>query len=184
MPKIAIFASGAGTNAREIINYLTQSQSSVRVELLITNNKNSGLVHIAKREKIPCVIIDNSFHSNGVNTLTILKQHAIQWVILAGFLRKIPLELIRGFSNRIINLHPSLLPKYGGKGMYGKHVHEAVLLNNEIESGITIHIVNEEYDQGAILFQAKCKIESGETITSLALKIQKLEHQYYPIIIE
>ena len=133
---------------------------------------------------VPIVYFSNSDFADGKVILDFLQKRKIQWLVLAGFLRKIELNIVEAFENRIFNLHPSLLPKYGGKGMYGKFVHEAVLKAGETQSGISIHLVNSEFDKGEILRQAKCNVEKGQTVEELAIKIQKLEHEFFPKVIE
>lgn len=184
MPNIAIFASGAGSNARQIIRFFSDSNHGVHVKLIITNKATAGVVEVAKNANVDVLVLKNEVFIEGSELVKMLRKHQINWIVLAGFLRKIPLDLIRVYTDRIINLHPSLLPKYGGKGMYGKFVHDAVILNNEKESGITIHLVNEEYDTGEILFQESCLIEKGDTIEDLTKKIHDLEHKYFPQVIK
>ncbi len=183
MSNIAIFASGTGSNARKIIHYFSRTESPVHVKLIVSNKQDSGVINIAKENNIRFQIA-NDENLNSQSFINDLRFNDIDWIILAGFLRKIPGRLISNYKNRIINLHPSLLPKYGGKGMYGKHVHQAVIENKEIESGITIHLVNEEFDQGEILFQTSCKVLINDDAHSLAKRVQQLEHRYYPLVIE
>lgn len=184
MSKVAIFASGAGSNAKEIVRFLREKQSAVEVVTFVTNKKDAGINQVATLYNIPIQLFSNQQFVEVIEVIEYLKSMKVEWIVLAGFLRKIDLKLIKEFNNRIINIHPSLLPKYGGKGMYGRFVHEAVLSNNEKESGITIHLVNEEFDKGEVIFQAKCKIESGKTVEELAKDIQKLEHEWFPKVIE
>lgn len=183
MINIAVFASGSGTNAQNLIEYY-QSHSSIRVKLIVCNNPNAGVIERAKKLNIPVSLINKIELANGAELLAKLKQFQIDTIVLAGFLMLIPPYLVQAFPNRIINIHPALLPKFGGKGMYGAKVHESVLAQGEIESGISIHLVNEHYDEGAILFQAKCEIASNETPDSLAQKIHALEYKHYPKVIE
>lgn len=182
MNNIAILASGAGSNAQEIIQYFKHSQ--VNIALIITNNPKAGVLNIAAGHNIPTLIIDKDRFFNGDAYVNDLKEKKIELIVLAGFLWKVPDALIAAFPNRIINIHPALLPKYGGKGMYGKFVHQAVLDNKEKESGITIHIVDGHYDNGDIIFQATCPIMENDTADSLAKRVQQLEHEHYPKIIE
>ncbi len=179
---IAIFASGAGSNAQKIIGYFRQ-HPRVKVALIVSNNLKAGVLEIAEKESIPTLIIEKSeFEKNGyVNEL---HNFEIGFIVLAGFLWKIPPMLIKEYPESIINIHPALLPAYGGKGMYGKKVHEAVINAQEIESGITIHYVDEIYDNGKIIFQAKCPVWEYDTPESLAEKIHGLEHGHYPKEIE
>jgi phosphoribosylglycinamide formyltransferase-1 len=184
MVNIAIFASGNGTNAERLINYFGGS-TQVKIKLIITNNEDAGIVNIANNYKKNLQIISKATLTNYAEQfIDFLKTEKVDLIVLAGFLLKIPEELVHAFPNRIINIHPSLLPKYGGKGMYGKFVHEAVIANQEKQSGITIHFVNEEYDKGEIILQEKCTVNDSETIDSLAKKIQELEHHFLPLAVE
>jgi phosphoribosylglycinamide formyltransferase-1 len=184
MVNIAIFASGKGSNAEQIINYFSSS-TQVKIKLIVTNNENAGIVDIANNYKKNLQLISKATLTNyAAQFVDFLKTEKVDLIILAGFLLKIPEELVNAFPNRIINIHPSLLPKFGGKGMYGKHVHEAVIAANETQSGITIHLVNEEYDKGKIILQQTCIIDQNETPLSLAKKIQELEHEFLPIAVE
>lgn len=181
--KIAIFASGTGSNAANIIQYFEKS-SVAEIVLVISNKADALAVRKAQNKDVKAVVFNNeSFKKNGV-VLNYLKSVAIDFIILAGFLMKVPSDIIHAYPNKIVNLHPSLLPKYGGKGMYGKHVHSAVIEAQESESGISIHFVNEEYDEGAIIFQAKVSVEKGDSVEMLAQKIQQLEHRFFPKVIE
>jgi phosphoribosylglycinamide formyltransferase-1 len=183
MKRIAIFASGTGTNAQKIIEHFKHNKR-ISVALIFSNNPAAGVLEIAKKEKIPSIIIDREkfFKSNYYQQL--LKENNIQWIVLAGFLWKIPSELISAFPERIINIHPALLPKYGGKGMYGSKVHEAVIQSGDKESGITIHYVDEIYDHGKIIFQARSPVSADENAASLGEKIHELEHKHFPTVIE
>jgi phosphoribosylglycinamide formyltransferase-1 len=180
---IAIFASGAGSNAQKIIDHFAASQD-VKVALVVCNKPGAGVISIANKHQIPVQLIEKVSFFNGDHYLPILKQHHINYIILAGFLWKVPAELVVAFPKRIINIHPALLPKYGGKGMFGHHVHEAVISNKENESGITIHYVDEQYDHGAVIFQTTCHVNAADTADTLAGRVHELEHQYYPQIIE
>ena len=180
MSEIAIFASGAGSNADRILHFLKETQSNVEVDCVLTNKKGVGIYEVTQNHGVPLFHFSNADFEEGLLVLQLLQKRKIEWIVLAGFLRKVEPILVDGYSDRIFNLHPSLLPKYGGKGMYGKNVHKAVLEAGEIESGISIHLVNSEFDKGEIVFQAKCTIEKGQTVEELAEKIQKLEHQYFP----
>ena len=183
LPRICIFASGAGTNAERIIDHFRRHPIA-RVALIACNKPGAGVTMIAAKENIPVLMMEREkyFHANAY--LDELKKDKIDWIVLAGFLWKIPDELIKAYPNRIINLHPALLPKFGGKGMHGLRVHEAVIEAGEKESGISIHYINEEYDEGKVIFQEKCIVEPWDTPESLAKKIQVLEHQHYPIVLE
>lgn len=182
MIKIAIFASGNGSNAEKIIGFFHGSKV-IKVELIVSNKPTAGVVQIANKWHVPGLIIERQQFYNGDHYLEDLKSNQIDFIVLAGFLWKIPVELINAFPQKIINIHPALLPKYGGKNMYGNYVHEAVVASTDTESGITIHYVDEHYDHGDIIFQAKCGINAGETAASLAEKIHRLEHAHFPKII-
>lgn len=180
--KIAIFASGAGSNAQKIINHF-KAGSLAKVSLILCNKPDAGVFHIAKKEGIEAILLEKEqFKKDGYGKF--LKEKGIDLVVLAGFLLKIPKPLIAIFPNKIINIHPALLPNYGGKGMYGQHVHEAVINNKETESGITIHYVDEQYDHGHIIFQAKCPVLDEDNADLLAQRIHALEHLHFPHIIE
>ncbi len=182
MKNIAVFASGAGTNAQKIIDYFKNS-SLGKVSLIGSNNHLAGVVKIAAAENIPVLIFDKKeFNDSGY--LHALRSECVDFIALAGFLWKIPGILIENFPGKIINIHPALLPGYGGKGMYGSAVHDAVIKAGEKQSGITIHYVDEKYDHGRIIFQATCPTDKNETVDSLAKKIHLLEHKYYPLEIE
>lgn len=182
MHSIIIFASGAGSNAQAIIDYFRE-RKDVQVSIIVSNKKDAGVLSIAKKENIPSSIIDKSI-INSASFVEELKSKKPSLIILAGFLWRIPDTIIRAFPDKIINIHPSLLPKYGGKGMYGANVHNAVLNNNETESGITIHNVNEVYDDGATILQAHCHVLANDNINTLANRIHKLEHYYFPRTID
>jgi len=180
---IAIFASGAGSNTRKIIEYFENKGLCIKVSLIVCNVPGAGVLDIAEEKGIPSLMINKTdFAANGY--VESLKNAGIDFIVLAGFLWKVPEVLVRAYPKAIINIHPALLPKYGGKGMYGAHVHEAVIAVGEKESGITIHWVNEHYDEGAIIFQAKCSIDANDTATSLANKIHVLEHAHFAPTIE
>ena len=181
---IAIFASGAGTNAEVIIKRLHTYLGEIKASLalIVSNNADAGVLNIAKNNHIAFEIIDckNTVLQEIPSAyLTVLTKHKIDFIILAGYLKKIPVEVIKSYPQKIVNIHPALLPAYGGAGMYGMHVHEAVIAAAEKQSGITIHYVDEVYDHGKIIFQASCIIENGETAENLAKKIHVLEHKYY-----
>lgn len=184
--RVAIFASGTGTNAKKIIEFFdNQDNNSIAtINLIITNNPNAEVIKLAENKGIPVVIVQRERFIQGDGYLPELLKWEIQYVILAGFLWKIPQGILAAFRGRILNIHPALLPKFGGKGMYGHFVHEAVIASGEQKSGITIHEVNEHYDEGNPVFQAQCEIDAGETPQSLAKKIQQLEHQHYPRVIK
>ncbi len=185
---IAIFASGTGSNAEVILQKLPTFLHScnVKINLILTNNRDAGVLNIAKQFGIPAeVILLKNLPANVVETnyLRVLAQYEIDFIILAGYLKKIPGAVTATYPKNIVNIHPALLPAYGGGGMYGRHVHEAVLAAGEKQSGITVHYVDEVYDHGQIIFQAGCQIEPTDTPASLAQKILGLEHQHYSEII-
>lgn len=181
--QIAIFASGAGSNAKKIIDYF-ENNKLVTVALIVCNKLKAGVVEIAGQYNIDTLIIERTTFFNELTYIAELKKRGIDFIILAGFLWKIPTSLIQAYPNKIVNIHPALLPKFGGKGMYGNFVHEAVIAAEEKESGITIHYVDEQYDHGNIIFQAACPIIEGDTAGSVAAKIHLLEHLHYPAVIE
>ncbi|NOT50951.1 MAG: phosphoribosylglycinamide formyltransferase [Chitinophagaceae bacterium] len=180
---IAVFASGAGSNAQKIIDHF-RSHPSINVSLIVCNNPSAGVLQIANKEGIPVLLIEKERFIRGDAYIKELEEHTIGFIVLAGFLWKIPAALITMYPGKIINIHPALLPKYGGKGMYGKAVHQAVINAGENESGITIHYVDEVYDHGKTIFQARCPVLSSDTAESLAQRIHKLEHEHYSQVIE
>lgn len=181
--QLAIFASGTGTNAQNIIQYF-KNHSKVSVSLIVSNKRNAGVLNIAKEHNINSLIIEKGAFENSSEYVTSLQELGITHIVLAGFLWKMPKKFIEAYPNKIINIHPALLPKYGGKGMYGMYVHKAVIEHREQQSGITIHYVNEAYDEGAIIFQATCSVENGDTAESLSSKVHQLEYKHFPAIIE
>lgn len=182
MIKIAILASGSGTNAEALAHHFS-GHSGIEVALILSNKSSAGVLERASRLNIPSkVFTKEALEQEGF--VDFLKHEGIDYIILAGFLLKIPEAMVRAYPNRILNIHPALLPKYGGKGMYGSHVHNAVIANHEKESGITIHLVNEAYDEGQPLFQAKVPLEPTDDADSLALKIHALEHEHFPRVVE
>jgi phosphoribosylglycinamide formyltransferase-1 len=180
--KIALLASGKGSNAKNISTFFKDSEN-ISVELICSNNSASPVFDFCKKNNISSCLIKGNPKEAFEKLLLLIKKSKIDYLVLCGFLLKIPEFIISEYKNKIINIHPSLLPKHGGKGMYGSKVHKAVLLNNEKTSGITVHFVNEEYDKGTILFQKKYTLSSFETAESLAIAIQKLEHKYFPSVI-
>ena len=181
--KIAIFASGAGSNAEKIIDHLAH-HASLRVALIVCNKTGAGVLSISEKHHIPSLLINKETFFGGDAYVAVLKEYGIDFIVLAGFLWKIPVTLINAYPGKIINIHPALLPKYGGKGMYGMRVHESVIAAGEKESGITIHYVNEHFDEGEPIFQASCKVDEHDTPESLAQKIHALEHAHFPLVIE
>jgi formyltetrahydrofolate-dependent phosphoribosylglycinamide formyltransferase len=180
--RIAIFASGSGSNAQQIIQYF-KDNSNIEIKLIVCNKPGAGVLTIAEKAGIPSLLIDKERFFNGDHYLPELQKHNIDLIVLAGFLWKVPEALIKAYPKKIVNIHPALLPKYGGKGMFGAYVHNAVISNKETESGISIHYVDELYDHGAVIFQARCAVDENDTADSLAKKIHSLEHKHYPIVI-
>ena len=180
---IAIFASGAGSNAEKIIAQLKQ-HSSIEVSVVLCNKPDAGVLTIAAANHIPSIIIEKERFFRGDAYVPVLKEYGIGFIVLAGFLWKIPSALIDAYPKKIINIHPALLPKHGGKGMYGMRVHESVIGAGEKESGITIHYVNEHFDEGEPIFQASCAVDENDTAESLAQKIHALEHMHFAEVIE
>ena len=182
MKNIVLFASGSGSNVEKIIHYFKDS-TNVKIVAIFSNNATAKVLEKAKFYQIECQIVPKE-ELNSSQFAEKMRELNPDLIILAGFLLKFPSEIISLFPNRIINIHPALLPKYGGKGMYGMHVHQAVLENNEAETGITIHYVNENYDEGAFIFQQSVTIEGCNTAEEIAVKVLQLEHYHFPIIIE
>ena len=183
MKRIAIFASGRGTNAENICKYFKNSKQ-ISVVLICTNNSKANVLKKLNSYNLKHLI----FTKEEMNDLSLiedaLEELSIDLIVLAGFLLKIPTKIIKKYNNKIINVHPSLLPKYGGKGMYGSNVHRAVLLNKETKSGVTFHFVSEEYDEGQIILQKNCLVTHGDSVKSLQKKIQSLEYKYFPLVIK
>jgi phosphoribosylglycinamide formyltransferase-1 len=180
---LAIFASGGGSNARALIEYF-KNNAIIKTSLIVVNNPHAGVINIGMESNIPVQIVSKYDIYQSNNLLEILKEKRIDYLILAGFLWLIPKSLLETYPNRILNIHPSLLPKYGGKGMYGIHVHEQVKKNFEKETGVTIHLVNEKYDDGDILFQQSCLLSDKLSVEEIAAKVLVLEHQNYGKVIE
>jgi phosphoribosylglycinamide formyltransferase-1 len=180
---IAIFASGAGSNAEKIICYFKDKKQAA-VKLIVCNKEGAGVIQIAADNNLPVLLIEKERFFRGDGYVVELQQMSIDFIVLAGFLWKIPATLTDSYSNRIINIHPALLPKYGGKGMYGSKVHAAVIEAGETESGITIHYVDEHYDNGKIIFQATCPVLKDDTADDLAHRIHLLEHENFPRVVD
>jgi phosphoribosylglycinamide formyltransferase-1 len=180
---IAILASGAGSNAQKILEHFSD-RMDIAVRLIVTNKQEAGVLNIAKVASIDTFIVTRDSFYATTDLLVELDKRNIDFIVLAGFLWLIPPYLIQHYPDRIINIHPALLPKYGGKGMYGHFVHEAVHLAKETHSGITIHYVNEKYDEGSIVFQERCEILPSDQPEDIARKVQVLEHFYYPTVID
>lgn len=183
MKKLALFASGNGTNVQQIIEYFKYNDN-INIELVIVNKKDAYVRQRAKDLGVEDIYFSREDFYNSNKVLDVLKEREIDFIVLAGFLWMVPQNIIDNFPNSIINIHPALLPKYGGKGMYGHHVHETVIANKEKESGITIHYVNDHYDEGQIIFQKKCEVMPTDTADDLAAKIHLLEKEYFPKVIE
>ncbi len=181
--RIAIFASGSGSNAQKIMEYFKYS-SLAEVALVLSNNPDAYVLQRADNFEIPTHVFDRQAFYETDEIIDILKRLEIDLIVLAGFLWLVPQNLLKAFPNKIINIHPALLPKYGGKGMYGDRVHKAVLEAGDEEHGITIHFVNENFDEGEVIYQAKFKIESEDSLEIIKFKGQQLEHQHFPKIIE
>ncbi len=181
---VSLFASGSGSNALAIMRYFRENPFPVRIRFSVfCNNPEAGIVEKARRGGAEEVILFNRNEFKEGAVLQWLQERDTQLIVLAGFLWLVPAEIVRAFPYKILNIHPALLPKYGGKGMYGMHVHEAVLAAGDLRSGITIHYVNEQYDQGAIVLQAGCEVLPSDTAETLQKRIQSLEHKYYPSIV-
>lgn len=183
MKRIVIFASGSGTNAENLITFFNNSDYA-SVVLVLSNNPQAKVLERAKRLKVSTLTFNKIEFSEIDDVLNILKASKPDLIVLAGFLWKFPIKILNEFLNKVINIHPALLPRYGGKGMYGMHVHEAVVENKEVETGITIHFVNEHYDEGAIIFQAKCNVNPEDSPKDVAAKIHELEMEHFPKVVE
>jgi phosphoribosylglycinamide formyltransferase-1 len=183
MKNIAIFASGSGTNAENIIKYFS-NRNSAKVAVVFSNKQDAFVLERAAKLNVLSIFFDrNQFYSSDTVSEQ-LKKYKIDFIVLAGFLLLVPSEILKAYPHRIVNIHPALLPSYGGKGMYGDKVHQAVISNGEKESGITIHYVNEHYDEGDIIFQAKCPVLPDDSPDSLAHRIHELEYRHFPSVIE
>ena len=183
MKQIAIFASGAGSNAARMIDYFRHHET-VKISLIVCNKPGAGVLGIAEKEEIPVLMIEKEGFFRGNGYVDELRKAGIDFLVLAGFLWKIPTTLVKAYPGKIINIHPALLPKYGGKGMYGRFVHEAVIAAGEKETGITIHYVDEIYDHGKVLFQARVQLEPADTPATVAQKVHQLEYEHFPKIVE
>ncbi len=183
MKNIAIFASGTGSNAKKIIEYFAHHQN-IKVSLVVSNRGSAPVLTMASSNGVDTFVIQRQSFYHTEEVLDVLKKYQIDCIVLAGFLWLIPPYLIQYFPNKIVNIHPALLPKYGGKGMYGSYVHQAVKAANEKESGVTIHLIDEVYDRGKMLFQQSCELKPSDTAEEIARKVLKLEHQYFAPIIE
>lgn len=182
MINVAIFLSGTGSNAINIIKYFSNHQR-IKINLIISNNSKSPIIPILVKKAIKYVVFSRKDFINGHVVLNELEKNKISYIVLAGFLLRISSLIIDSFPNRIINVHPSLLPEFGGKGMYGMHVHNSVFKSKKNQTGITIHEVNQDYDKGRIIFQAKCDLLANDSPRNIQRKVQRLEHKFYPTII-
>ena len=181
--RLAIFASGSGSNAEEFMKRFGQ-HPQMEVALIVTNNPNAGVIERAQRHSVEVLVVENKTLNDPEASLTPLQSRKIDWVVLAGWLRLIPTFLIEAFPHRIVNIHPALLPKFGGKGMYGKHVHQAVFYQKEKESGITIHFVNAHFDEGEIIEQFKTELSEADTPAIIEQKVRALEINHYASVVE
>lgn len=192
MRKIAVFASGSGSNAENIYEFFNckkkddngEADCIAKVELIITNKKDAYVLERAKRLGVESVVFEKEKWTDGLEVLDYLKSKDIDFIVLAGFLLKVPPAIISHYPMAIVNIHPALLPKFGGKGMYGDNVHKAVIEAKEVKSGITIHYVNENYDEGDIIFKSECDVTSTDDFNSLATKVHELEYAHFPKVIE
>ena len=180
--RIAIFASGSGTNAEAIIKYF-KDHPLIKIELVLTNNSNALVLERAKKFAVPAKVFNREEFSSDV-VVSWLREYGVTHIVLAGFLWLIPASLLKSYPNEIINIHPALLPKFGGKGMYGMKIHELIRSLNETETGITIHLINDKYDEGPILYQGRCEVASTDTPKDIANKVHQMEHANYPLVIE
>tara|TARA_B100000809_G_scaffold266599_1_gene330163 strand:+ start:18976 stop:19548 length:573 start_codon:yes stop_codon:yes gene_type:complete len=183
MKRMVVFASGSGTNAENIIKYF-QKTNLAEVTLVLSNKSDAKVLYRAEKLSVPSESFTKSEFIDSDKIITILRKESPDLIVLAGFLLKFPEFILKEFPNKVINIHPALLPKYGGKGMYGMHVHESVVKHKEPETGITIHYVNENYDEGAVIFQERFQLSENDTAASVASKIHELEYEYFPKVIE
>lgn len=180
---IAIFASGSGTNAENIINYF-KDNDEVTIKLVVSNKSDAFVLQRAKNLNVPSAVCSKTDWATGEKILDLMKENEIDFIVLAGFLLKVPEKLLEAYPRRIVNIHPALLPKHGGKSMYGSKVHEAVVADGDKESGITIHYIDEHYDQGQTIYQAKCEVLPTDTPDDVAKKVHALEYKWFPVVIE
>jgi phosphoribosylglycinamide formyltransferase-1 len=183
MNNLAVFASGSGTNAENLVKYFSKEGSVMDPVVIISNRRGAYVHERARMLGVPSVTFSGEEFESDV-VLQTLQRYGVEWIVLAGFLLKVPEVLLRAFPRRVINIHPALLPKFGGKGMYGRHVHEAVVAAGESESGITVHYVDEHYDEGEIIFQASCPVLPSDTPDDVAGKVHELEYKFVPKVIE
>ncbi|MBP5502321.1 MAG: phosphoribosylglycinamide formyltransferase [Bacteroidales bacterium] len=183
MWNVTIFASGSGTNAENIFNYFKDSKL-VRIGLLITDNPKAFVIERCRRHSVPCLVLSKRLIDDTDFMLGVLRDFRTNFVVLAGYIKLVPDYIVTAFDQRIVNIHPSLLPKHGGKGMYGNRVHQSVLDSGDKESGITIHFIDNDYDRGSVIFQAKCPVLPDDTADTLAQRVHALEYEHYPKVIE
>lgn len=183
MTNIAVFASGSGSNAENIVNYFAKN-TEIRVSMILTNKQDAYVITRAEKLGVPCRVFSRSELMSDEGVLQLLQEKGIDYIVLAGFLLLVPPNIISAYCGKIVNIHPALLPNYGGKGMYGDNVHRAVKEAGETESGITIHHVNEHFDSGDIIFQAKCTVTENDTSDDIANKVHALEYEHFPSVIE
>ncbi|MBO7142318.1 MAG: phosphoribosylglycinamide formyltransferase [Bacteroidales bacterium] len=183
MWNVTIFASGSGSNAENIFNYFKDSKL-VRIGLVITDNPKAFVIERCRRHSVPCLVLSKRLIDDADFMLGVLRDFRTNFVVLAGYIKLVPDYIVSAFDQRIVNIHPSLLPKHGGKGMYGSRVHQSVLDCGDKESGITIHFIDNDYDRGSVIFQAKCPVLPDDTADSLAQRVHALEYEHYPRIIE
>jgi phosphoribosylglycinamide formyltransferase-1 len=181
--RLAILASGSGSNAENIHNYFSQ-RSDTQISIIVSNREDAYVHQRAKNLGIPSITLSKAELSDAETVIKVLRGYGVDFVVLAGYLLRIPVGLVAAYPNRILNIHPALLPKFGGQGMYGNRVHQAVVEAGEKESGITIHFVNENYDEGAVVFQATCPVLEGDTPEAVAARVHALEYRYYPVVID
>ena len=183
MKKIAIFASGSGSNAENIANYFKDNEN-VEISLILANNPQAYVIERAKKLNVPCEVVTKAEFMEADGIIEMMRRYEIDFIVLAGFLLLVPQKLIEAYPSRIVNIHPALLPKHGGKGMYGDRVHKAVVESGDTESGITIHLIDAEYDKGTTFFQAKCPVLPTDTPDDVATKVHALEYEHFPHVIE
>lgn len=183
MWNVTIFASGSGSNAENIFNYFKNSKL-VRIGLLITDNPKAFVIERCRRHSVPCLVLSKRLIDDTDFMLGVLRDFSTNFVVLAGYIKLVPDYIVTAFDQRIVNIHPSLLPKHGGKGMYGSRVHQSVLDSGDKESGITIHFIDNDYDRGSVIFQAKCPVLPDDTADTLAQRVHALEYEHYPKVIE
>lgn len=183
MTQLSIFGSGRGSNAEAICDYF-KNHPQIKISLIVSDKPDAGILDVAKKFNVDSVVIDSRIKPDSSELIKILRKYSVDYIILAGYLKLIPSALIENYPRRILNIHPALLPAFGGKGMYGMKVHEAVYASQQSETGITIHIVDEEYDRGDIIFRKPVRLQSSDSPAVISAKVRELEHKYYPEIIE